>query len=156
MNEEANNRDAVGPVPPPGVPVPPPDEPTPRRLRRLYRVWPDRDGNISYLLTMCVDGRTHVLNNEPTFERLVAFLLESTRRRVRGRGLQCDAPRRCRPCVPTRRPSASSRETRTRIHPNRTVVAMAGRLSRPQIPHARKRIAQMGIRLPEPGSLRFG
>jgi len=33
------------------------NEPSPRRLRRLHRVWPDRDGNISYLLTMCVDSR---------------------------------------------------------------------------------------------------
>ncbi len=77
----------VGPVPPPGaslpphgVPVPTRDEPPPRRLRRLHRVWPDRDGNISYLLTMCVDGRVHALNNEPTFERLVAFLLDSPQR----------------------------------------------------------------------------
>src|SRR2546425_6859634 len=70
----------VGPVPSPGVSVPRPDEPPPRRLRRLHRVWPDRDMNISYLLTMCVDGRTHVLNNEATFERLVAFLLDSPKR----------------------------------------------------------------------------
>ena len=73
---------AVVPAPSRGVP----DEPPPRRLRRLHRVWPDRDGNISYLLTICVDGRTHVLNNEPTFERLVAFLLDSpTRYRWFGR-----------------------------------------------------------------------
>src|SRR5205809_960269 len=67
-------------VSPGGVPMPPPDEPPPRRLRRLHRVWPDRDGNISYLLTICVDGRTHVLNNEATFDRLVAFLLDSPKR----------------------------------------------------------------------------
>ncbi len=53
-----------------------PDEP-PRRLRRLHRVWPDRDGNISYLLTLCVGGRVRVLDNETTFERLVGFLLDS-------------------------------------------------------------------------------
>jgi len=29
---------------------------------------------------MCVDGRTHVLNNEATFDRLVAFLLDSPKR----------------------------------------------------------------------------
>jgi len=116
MSEEANSRDAVGRLPsagesstPPnaasgdaaynkpraanvgrvpshGVPVPASDEPPSRRLRRLHRVWPDRDGNISYLLTICVDGRTHALNNEATFERLVAFLLDSpTRYRWFGR-----------------------------------------------------------------------
>src|SRR6266487_6382913 len=59
----------VGPVPSPGVQSP--DEPPPRRLRRLHRVWPDRDGNISYLLTICADGRARVLDNEETFQRLV-------------------------------------------------------------------------------------
>jgi REP element-mobilizing transposase RayT len=39
-----------------------------------------RDGNISYLLTICVDGRARVLDNEITFERLVAFLLDSSTR----------------------------------------------------------------------------
>jgi REP element-mobilizing transposase RayT len=48
-------------------------------LRRLHHVWPDRDGNISYLLTICVDGRTRVLD-EDTFQRLVAFLLDSPQR----------------------------------------------------------------------------
>ena len=48
--------------------------------RRLHRVWPDRDGNISYLLTICVDGRTRVLDNQDTFQRLVAFLLDSPER----------------------------------------------------------------------------
>ncbi len=106
MNENQNNRDVVGRVPPRGAsPSPPnaasgdaaynatqsadvgrvpshgvPEEPPPRRLRRLHRVWPDRDGNISYLLTPCVDGRAHVLDNEITFERLVAFLLDSPTR----------------------------------------------------------------------------
>jgi hypothetical protein len=46
-----------------------PDDTPPRRLRRLHRVWPDRDGNISYLLTPCVDGRARVLDNEATFQR---------------------------------------------------------------------------------------
>jgi REP element-mobilizing transposase RayT len=46
----------------------------------LRRVWPDRDGNISYLLTVCVDGRAPVLTNEIIFARLVAFLLESPAR----------------------------------------------------------------------------
>src|SRR5439155_1916834 len=73
-------RAAVGRVPSHGVPVPAPDEPPPRRLRRLHRVWPDRDGNISYLLTPCVDGRARVLDNEITFERFVAFLLDSPKR----------------------------------------------------------------------------
>src|SRR5947209_7812362 len=51
------------------------DELPPRRLRRLHRVWPDRDGNISYLLTLCVDGRARILDNDATFQRLTAFLL---------------------------------------------------------------------------------
>lgn len=66
----------VGRLPSTGVP----DEPPPRRLRRLHRVWPDRDGNISYLLTICVDGRSRVLENETTFGRFVAFLLDSPSR----------------------------------------------------------------------------
>ena len=68
----------VGRVPPRGDPTP--DESPPRRLRRLHRVWPDRDGNISYLLTLCVDGRGRVLDDEATFQRLTAFLLDSTSR----------------------------------------------------------------------------
>ena len=80
MSEQANKRNPVGRVPPHGVPVPAPDELPARRLRRLHRVWPDRDGNISYLLTMCVDGRSRVLDNEDTFQRLVAFLLDSPTR----------------------------------------------------------------------------
>jgi len=56
------------------------NEPPPRRLRRLHRVWPDRDGNISYLLTLCVDGRARVLDNQTTFDRLVSFLLDSPKR----------------------------------------------------------------------------
>lgn len=125
MSANANNRDAVGRVPPHGVPTdarvarvgrlfsagarnaPPgpnaasgdavynttgrtevgrvpsrgvPGEPSPRRLRRLHRVWPDRDGNISYLLTLSVGGRARVLDNELTFERLVSFLLDSPNR----------------------------------------------------------------------------
>src|SRR5437867_2050394 len=80
---------AVRRVPPRGVPaagrlasrgVPAPEDPPPRRLRRLHRVWPDRDGNISYLLTICVDGRGRVLDNEITFEALAAFLLDSPSR----------------------------------------------------------------------------
>ncbi|MBI5387672.1 MAG: hypothetical protein HZA90_23680 [Verrucomicrobia bacterium] len=55
-------------------------EPPPRRLRRLHRVWPDRDGNISYLLTLCVDGRARVLDNDATFQRLTVFLLDSPTR----------------------------------------------------------------------------
>ncbi|HEY5915569.1 MAG TPA: hypothetical protein VJA21_33715, partial [Verrucomicrobiae bacterium] len=57
-----------------------PNEPPPRRLRRLHRVWPDRDGNVSYLLTICVNGRAHVLDNNAVLERLVAFLLDSPER----------------------------------------------------------------------------
>jgi len=64
-----------GPVPSPGVLSR--DEQLPRRLRRLHRVWPDRDGNISYLLTPCTDGRACVLDNEEIFQRLVSFLLDS-------------------------------------------------------------------------------
>ena len=70
----------VGRVPSHGVPAPAPADHPPRRLRRLHRVWPDRDGNISYLLTPCVDGRASVLDNEITFERFVAFLLDSPKR----------------------------------------------------------------------------
>ena len=66
---------AVGHVPPHGVPNP--NDAPPRRLRRLHRVWPDRDGNISYLLTICVDGRIRVLDNQDAFQRLIAFLLLS-------------------------------------------------------------------------------
>src|ERR1035437_6760110 len=69
---------AVGRVPPHGVPNP--NDAPPRRLRRLHRVWPDRDGNISYLLTICVDGRIRVLDNQDTFQRLIAFLLDSPQR----------------------------------------------------------------------------
>ena len=75
MSGESDKGDVVGRVPPRGVPNQ--NELHPRRLRRLHRVWPDRDGNISYLLTICVDGRAQVLNNEVAFERFVAFLLES-------------------------------------------------------------------------------
>jgi REP element-mobilizing transposase RayT len=92
MNEQASNRADVGRVPPRGVPMLQQDagsahnEPPPRRLRRLHRGWPDREGNISYLLTTCVEGRARVLDNESTFERLVAFLLDSpTRYRWFGR-----------------------------------------------------------------------
>ena len=65
----------VGRVPPRGGPMP--EELPPRRLRR---VWPDRDGNISYLLTLCVEGRVRVLDNEATFQRLTAFLSDSPSR----------------------------------------------------------------------------
>ena len=82
MSEKQDNQGPVGGdvgrVPPRGVPER--NEPPPRRLRRLHRVWPDRDGNISYLLTICVDGRIRVLDNENTFQRLVAFLLDSPQR----------------------------------------------------------------------------
>ena len=69
---------AVGRVLPHGVPNP--NDAPPRRLRRLHLVWPDRDGNISYLLTICVDGRIRVLDNQDTFQRLIAFLLDSPQR----------------------------------------------------------------------------
>lgn len=71
---------AVGRLPSAGVTTTSNPADPPRRLRRLHRVWPDRYGNISYLLTICVDGRGHVLDNEPTFSRLVAFLLDSPSR----------------------------------------------------------------------------
>ncbi len=67
----------VGRVPSHGGPDPVSVKPPPRRLRRLQRVWLDRNGNISYLLTMCVDGRGRTLDNESIFGRLVAFLLDS-------------------------------------------------------------------------------
>ena len=78
MSQTHDKSDVVGRVPPRGVPDP--NEPPPRRLRRLHRVWPDRDGNISYLLTICVDGRIRVLDNQDTFQRLVALLLDSPQR----------------------------------------------------------------------------
>jgi hypothetical protein len=76
----------VGRVPSRGAPVIPapggaaPGEPLRRRLRRLHRVWHDRNGNISYLLTLCVDGRVRVFDNETTFQRLTTFLLDSPSR----------------------------------------------------------------------------
>ena len=57
-----------------------PHKKPPRRLRRLHRVWPDRDGVISYLLTCCVEGRERILDNPSTFDRLASFLLDSPRR----------------------------------------------------------------------------
>ncbi len=66
----------VGRVPSPGAL----SEPLPRRLRRLHRVWPDRDGNISYFLTICVEGRAHALANSDTFGRLTDFLVDSPMR----------------------------------------------------------------------------
>jgi hypothetical protein len=57
-----------------------PEEPPPRRLRRLHCVWPDRDGHLSYLLTVCIEGRVRVLDNQDTFQRLSAFLLDSPTR----------------------------------------------------------------------------
>ncbi len=96
---ELSNNDPVGRVPsrgdPGGVPsrgesdsvakAPqsaklPVNKPPPCRLRRLHRVWPDRDGNISYLLTICVEGRAQVLDNEECFQRLASFLLDSPQR----------------------------------------------------------------------------
>ncbi len=74
----------VASVPSPGASADASNHPTadtpPRRLRRLHRVWPDRNGIISYLLTPCVDGRIRVLDNEPTFGRFTAFLLDSPTR----------------------------------------------------------------------------
>lgn len=70
MSQPNKTQRPVGPVPSPGL----------RRLRRLDRVWPDRDGNIAYLLTLCVDERERVLDNEIIFDRLVAFLLDSPTR----------------------------------------------------------------------------
>lgn len=69
---------AVGRVLPHDVPNP--NDAPPRRLRRLHLAWSDRDGNISYLLTICVDGRIRVLDNQDTFQRLIAFLLDSPQR----------------------------------------------------------------------------
>jgi REP element-mobilizing transposase RayT len=87
MSERQDNSTAVGrvpsrgaPVPTPGAPVPAPDESPPRRLRRLLRVWPDREGHISYFLTICVDGRARVLDNEQTCQRFMSFLLDSPTR----------------------------------------------------------------------------
>ncbi len=52
----------------------------PRRLRRLHRVWPDPDGNIAYLITVCVQGRAPVLDNVATLDRFERFLLDSPTR----------------------------------------------------------------------------
>src|SRR5258708_31673060 len=76
MIPEPDNQAPVDRVPSLGASA----EPPPRRLRRLHRVWPDSDGNISYLLTFCVQDRLRVLDNEETFQRLVSFLLDSPRR----------------------------------------------------------------------------
>ncbi len=76
----------VGRVPSPGgsvdadIATPTPAEPPPRRLRRLHRMWPDRDGNSSCLLNLCVNGRERVLDNDPVFDRFVAFLFDSPAR----------------------------------------------------------------------------
>ena len=81
--DSATRRVTVGPAPSPGVQspgIPSRDESPPRRLRRWHRVWPDRDGDISYLLTICVDGRARILDDEEAFQRLVAFLLDSPER----------------------------------------------------------------------------
>jgi putative transposase len=80
MNEKKCDRDVVGRVPSPGVAISLPLDAPPRRLRRLHRVWSDRNGNISYLLTVCVNDRKRVLNNEETFQRVGTFLLESPNR----------------------------------------------------------------------------
>ena len=48
-----------------------------RRLRRLHRVWPDKDGNISYLVTACIEHRWQALANQDAFQRFVSFALES-------------------------------------------------------------------------------
>ena len=76
MIPQPDNHAPVVRVPSPGASP----EPPPRRLRRLHRVWPDRNGNISYLLTLCVEDRLRVLDNEETFQRLVSFLLDSPQR----------------------------------------------------------------------------
>src|SRR5256885_2254606 len=74
----------VGPVPSPDPSavgrLPSRGDYLPRRLRRLPRVSSDRHGTISFLLTICVDGRDRVLDNETTFGRLTAFLLDSPKR----------------------------------------------------------------------------
>lgn len=59
-----------------------PDKPetTPRRLRRLPRLWEDRTGAIRFLLTLCVDGRTPVLATQTVFDRLTGFLIDSPSR----------------------------------------------------------------------------
>lgn len=82
MDENRQNRDPVGRVPSPGVSLDALIKPAtpPRRLRRLHRVWPDRDGNISYLLTACVDRRARVLNREEIFQRFATFLIDSPAR----------------------------------------------------------------------------
>jgi REP element-mobilizing transposase RayT len=52
----------------------------PRRLRRLPEVWSDREGNVAYLVTACVEGRARVLANTQTLDRMVEFLLDSPTR----------------------------------------------------------------------------
>ena len=78
ISRNAGSGDPAYKAPSPGGAKP--DDPPPRRLRRLHRVWPDRDGNLAYLLTLCVEGRGRVLANEATFQRLAAFLLDSPAR----------------------------------------------------------------------------
>lgn len=79
MNAVVNGQNhPVGRVSPPGGSVPKLNDVSPaHRLRRLHRVWPDCDGNISYLLTVCVEGRGQVLDNDEIFQRLVGFLIAS-------------------------------------------------------------------------------
>lgn len=76
MDELDTHLKYVGRVPSRGAPADPPA----RRLRRLHRVWPDQEGNISYLLTICVGGRLRLLDNASTFERVILFLLDSPAR----------------------------------------------------------------------------
>ncbi|MHB8520312.1 MAG: transposase [Limisphaerales bacterium] len=74
MNDDCKPHDDVDRVPSGGVSQPP------RRLRRLTGIWRDREGNLSYLLTFCVEGRLRVLDNEDVFQRFAAFLLDSPQR----------------------------------------------------------------------------
>ena len=67
----------AGRVPVRGVDASASPEPPPRRLRRLPRIWTDRDGIVSFLLTICIQDRAPVLANEATFDCVSSFLVDS-------------------------------------------------------------------------------
>ena len=55
-------------------------ENSPRRLRRLIRIWRDDAGRIRFLITVCAEDRAKVLATEAVFTRLADFLATSPER----------------------------------------------------------------------------
>lgn len=98
----------VGRVPPRGVAVSASSEHPPRRLRRLPRIWTDRDGIVSFLLTICIQDRAPVLANEAVFDRVVLPCRVTTALRLVASSV-CD---HARPYSPDRAPGNSSSNPR--------------------------------------------